>query len=297
MGAISSISQLFQSGDPYNGTERRYRDTGSFRYWGNYCGPNYSAGKYDADPLETLNGHAIDELDDACKTHDLYYTLGMVDEGDAQLHYSVKDNYNFMDALQLNWNLPNKIAAGALGRLNKTQATVLLDQGFQGKVAYESNIGSINRPSIDRSKVTPAIEERIKKYLDARTLPSNDASLTLLKTKKATFNPFSVEEKLFPGVESVSAIHTEVASPVGVLQPSSGADPINGAETTDYSGGKAKKGKSCGCGCGSAKMQGGDPRKGDHDNVNAQQAATVTTPVGMKVNPIMAYRLSDMLVS
>jgi hypothetical protein len=45
-----------------------------FRFHGNYCGPGWSAGKYQSSVVSDVE--SVDELDQACKVHDASYAMG-----------------------------------------------------------------------------------------------------------------------------------------------------------------------------------------------------------------------------
>lgn len=54
-----------------------------FKTHGNYCGPNYSAGRFTKEGEEVdWNVEGVDQLDKACKTHDQYYNKKEFLEGD-----------------------------------------------------------------------------------------------------------------------------------------------------------------------------------------------------------------------
>ncbi len=161
--------------DPYTGSAPVFIDSAHFRFWGNYAGPGWSAGKYDATPLEALNGNALDDLDEACKIHDLFYYIGEIDEGDKQLHNLVKDKYSQSTAFAIDLRFAQQPVWTAILGLNKEQACALLDQGFVLKVLYEYNVGPVNRP---KQVATDEEYKQIKAYI-VKQLTGKDMSETI----------------------------------------------------------------------------------------------------------------------
>lgn len=149
----------------------RFRNLNSFRFYGRYGGPNYSAGKYDATARELIEGVPKDKLDELTKYHDMYYTLGKSKEGDAQLIDDAVKLIKPNDLIMLKLN-PYGFAKDLLNETSMSKSALALVLGFKLKKKL-SDLGiSINDPTKNKDKTTKMERKEMKEILRKYRLKS-----------------------------------------------------------------------------------------------------------------------------
>jgi hypothetical protein len=146
----------------------RYNAFNEFKYYGNYAGPNYSAGRYSSSYTnrkqnidDLISGKTIDQLDEAAKEHDMYYTLGKAKEGDDILIsessklYTIPDLFRFFSN---NWS-PVRVLSGK----HMKDSAIALNLGFRAKRLVEK-VRHINSP-VKNKHLTKEQENKIETIL------------------------------------------------------------------------------------------------------------------------------------
>lgn len=147
---------------------KRFENTDKFIYYGNYAGPNYSAGKYNASIKELIEGKSIDPLDEAAKEHDMYYALGMSDVGDDILIKESNKLYGYKDIAKLLTN-PLLTIYDIYNQNNMGSSALGLNAGFRLKQKL-GNLGIELKKNTKDPRITMAEENQIKDILRKKTL-------------------------------------------------------------------------------------------------------------------------------
>lgn len=145
-----------------------------FKFYGQYGGPNYSAGKYDASIDELIRGKTIDKLDELTKEHDMYYSLGRAKQGDDVLISNTSKLFSVPDIIHFLLH-PAESASKVLSGKHMKESAIALNLGFRGKRLIEKHALKINQPKKNKT-ITKDEKRRLEKELFIRQLKHNTTS-------------------------------------------------------------------------------------------------------------------------